>query len=211
MSNSLNEESTSRVLPPLQDLIQHPHSIASTIHDDVLLRIFNFYRLNDEENWNLRFRWRNLAHICRNWRHVILQSPSALDLHLLCKSGIPVANLLAHFPPLLPLVVIYRLWHTSFTDTEDALVALRQSHRVCRVNLQAPSSILHRLLTAMDAPFPKLENLTLLSKTTEDTSLILPRKFLAPTLSKLILQGVALPTTRPLLTFTAIDLVILTL
>ena len=78
-------------------------------------------------------------------------------------------------------------------------MGLQHHGRVRRVALRAPSSSLHMLVEPMNKSFPRLEYLSLLSTTTEDTSLVLPEKFQAPDLRYLALHGIGLPTGLPLL------------
>jgi hypothetical protein len=58
-------------------------------------------------DWRSNGRWwYTLAHVCQRWRNIILGSTTYLGLSLLCTYGTPVADMLAHSPPL-PLVVGY--------------------------------------------------------------------------------------------------------
>ena len=88
----------------------------SPIHildNDSVLNIFQHYRpiiLEEDENdddrileggeWARERWWYKLAHVCRTWRYLILSSASHLRLHLVCTYGTPVADMLAHSPPL---------------------------------------------------------------------------------------------------------------
>ncbi|KAI0300013.1 hypothetical protein B0F90DRAFT_570808 [Multifurca ochricompacta] len=204
------------VLPPMPPVAEQPdypvlYTTVNTLNDDVLLSIFDSYRLDDEENWNLQLRWSKLAHVCRRWRYLIYASPSYLNLQLLCTNGTPVADMLAHSPPL-PLIINYQITSADMAieDEGGILLALQQRERVRRVELRAPSPSLHKLLTAMGEHFPSLEHLSLLSTTEGDSSLVLPGTFLAPSLHRLILLGVSLSTGLLLLTSTT-TLVTLTL
>src|SRR5260221_1979211 len=59
------------------------------------------------EEWNYRERWwYKLTHVCQRWRKLIFASASYLGVCLVCTYGTPVANMLAHSPPL-PLIVDY--------------------------------------------------------------------------------------------------------
>jgi hypothetical protein len=101
---------------------------------------------------------------------------------------------LNHLPPL-PLIVGYS--DTSGTRTlahkyEDNIhLGLQQNGRVRRATLRAPSSSLRILLELMNKPFPRLEDLSLLSTTTE-IALVLPEALQAPSMSRLSLQGIGL-------------------
>ena len=50
--------------------------------------------------------WYKLAHVCQRWRILILASASYLDIAsaLVCTPGPPVADMLAHSPPI-PLII----------------------------------------------------------------------------------------------------------
>ena len=117
-------------------------------------------------------------------------------------------DLLAHLPPL-PLVIDYRN-SISAEDEENIIPALQQHGRIRHIVLQAPSQILHKLLLPMDGLFARLEHLSVLSTSDQDTNLILPKTLRAPNLQLLLLRGVSLPTGLSLLTST-VSLVILSL
>jgi F-box-like len=170
------------------------------LNDDVLLKIFNHYRLSDEENWNRQLRWCKIAHVCRRWRHLIYTSFSLLNIKIHFTNGTHAIDLMAHLPPL-PLVINYQ-HKGGAKEEENTLLALKHRGRIHNVMLQAPSQSLHKLLVPMDEPFTILEHLSILSTCNEDTSPILPRTFLAPNLRHFALHGVGLPTGLPLLAST---------
>jgi hypothetical protein len=106
-------------------------SNTASIHildDDSLLNVFYIYRpslLGDEEEDDARFMggaegwirgrwWYRLAHVCQRWRNLILGSASYLRLSLVCTYGTPVADMLAHSPPL-PLAIDYTNEPHDFT------------------------------------------------------------------------------------------------
>jgi F-box-like len=162
------------------------------LNNDMLLEIFNFCRLDDEENWNLQHRWCKLAHVCRRWRYLIYDFPSLLNMRLTLTNGSPNIDTLCHLPPL-PLVIAYRDPVTP-KDEESILLAFQQRERIHQVMLQATSPSLQKLLVHMHDAFPRLEQLSLLSTTEQITALRLPGSFLAPKLRRLIFSGVGLPT-----------------
>ncbi|KAI0249391.1 hypothetical protein BJV78DRAFT_1155864 [Lactifluus subvellereus] len=202
--------STTTYLPPIEEFGQRapgqctnlsdseiPHSPFHILNDDVLLNIFHLYQLEisdeyDEDGdpnfyWSGQRWWYKLAQVCRRWRRLILASPSYLDLHLLCTHGVPIANMLAHSPPL-PLAIYYEEdGETTEEDEEGLLLALRHSDRVHYISLNLPSPNLRNVITTMDEPFPFLERLYILSRTEGDTSLVLPLTFQAPNLRHLVL------------------------
>jgi hypothetical protein len=164
----------------------------NTLNDDILLSIFNYYRLVDKNHWNVRLGWRKPAHVCRRWRHLVYGSAFYLDMSLSCTNGSSVVDMLAHLPPL-SLVIDYRLDTIDLLDELGISHALQLRDRVRQVDLHIPHPSLHRLLALMDEPFPSLERVSLSSTGDGDTSLILPENFLAPNLRHLTLSGVGLP------------------
>jgi hypothetical protein len=159
--------------------------------------------------------WYKLTHVSRRWRRLILAAPSLLDLHLVCTSGVPVSDMLAHSPTL-PLTICYRRdplngYSMTAEDVDGALLALSHRDRVYRIALYMPSSELEKLFVAIDGQFPILERLNILSLDTGPGA-TLPRTFGAPNLSHVKLMRVALPTQcRLLLTTTGLRLVSLRL
>ena len=164
------------------------------LNNDTLLQIFSQYRLEHEEDWNLGLMWRKLGHICQRWRYLIYDASTFLGIHLLLTNGSPSINTLSHLPPL-PLVTDYSDRTTTITrrDEDNIQLGLQQDGRVCRVDLQAPSSSFHILLGQMNRLFPRLTELSLLSTTAEDMSLMLPETLQAPDLRRLVLHGIGLP------------------
>ena len=83
------------------------------LDDDSLLIIFSLCRpiiLDEievtnvqflEGQWNHERWWYRLVRVCRRWRYIVFESASHLRLSLVCARGTPVANMLAHSPPLL--------------------------------------------------------------------------------------------------------------
>ncbi|KAN0133623.1 hypothetical protein V8E53_008570 [Lactarius tabidus] len=198
------------LLPPTYERPGYPvlYTGIETLNDDILLNVFNCYRLDDEGSWNSRLGWRMLSHVCRSWRHLIYESMSRLKMHILCTNGSPLVDTLAHLSAL-PLVIDYQ-YATTTIDKRDALgisQALQLRDRVRHVVLHIPSSSLDELLVFMGELFPILEQLSI-SATTEGTSPMLPETFLAPNLRHLTLSGIRLP--RELL-LSAVSLVTLTL
>ncbi|KAH9958437.1 hypothetical protein BC827DRAFT_1219516 [Russula dissimulans] len=191
---------------------------SSKIHildDDSLLHIFylcrlvlsdedraNEYYLFGREEWNYERWWYKLVHVCRRWRFLILSSASHLGLSLLCNRHTPVADMLAHSPPL-PLVVHYfrrRYWlladEVDVNEDEDKhelLLALQHRNRVRGIRLCGPAQGLQKFINALDSDFPMLEHLYISPSVRRNTALILPRTFQASYLRHLILHKFAFP------------------
>jgi hypothetical protein len=190
----------------------------SPLNNDVLLNIFQLYRLAEldehedeyglsEYRWGGQRWWYKLAHVCRLWRILILESPPRLfDLHLYCTNGVPVADMLAH-SPLLPIVIHYHHhWVITAKDVSGILLALRHRDRVRRVDLwNLPN--LRKVIAAMGGQFLILERLYIHSW----TKFVLPSKFNAPNLRHLRLSTALVPIGSRLLTTTPAGLVTLEL
>jgi hypothetical protein len=127
-------------------------------------------------------------------------------MYLLLTNDSPSIGTLSHLPPL-PLVIHCsdRTETVARKDEDHIHLGLQQHGRVRRVFLQAPSSTLRIWLEPMNKLFPRLEDLSLLSTTVEETNLMLPGTFQAPHLRRLLLHGISLPK-RSLLLSSAIAL-----
>ncbi|KAH9008458.1 hypothetical protein EDB85DRAFT_2164366 [Lactarius pseudohatsudake] len=204
-------------LPPPPPTSERPgyhvlYTSIESINDDILLSIFNCYRLIDEKSWNLRLGWCKLSRVCRKWRNLLYGSAFHLDMHILCTNGSPVVDTLAHLPSL-PLVIDYQD-ETGTMGAKDELgmsQALQLRDRIRHIVISVPPASLHKLPVLMDDSYPILEHLCLSSTAREeDAGLILPMTFMAPNLRYLNLLGISLPTKLPLLSST-VALVTLTL
>ena len=195
-----------QLLVPLPPTSEQPvYSVAYRAHihlldNDSLLQIFSYYRLEHQNNWNLLFTWRKLTHICRRWRYLIYDSSSLLDLCLFLTADSLSIVTLAHLPPL-PLILDYwdRTTIMARKDEDNIYLGLQRHGHVRRVALRAPSPNLRMWLGQMNQFFPRLGDLSLLSTTTDEMSLILPETLQAPDLRCLSLHGIGLPKTFPLL------------
>jgi hypothetical protein len=201
------------------------HSPIHILNNDVLLNIFHLYRLDDPDeiedendmlnfNWSRRHSscqwWYKLSHVCRLWRNIILESPSWLDLHLLCTFGVPVVDMLAHSPPL-PLTIDYPktpIQKITAEDESGILLALSHRDRIRRIDLRNLPNM-EKFVTVMDGQFPILERMYISSY--PKAPVVLPETFQAPNLRHLELSATSLPIGSPLLTTTAAGLVTLEL
>ena len=140
----------------------------------------------------------------------MLGSKSYLGLCLVCTYGTPVADMLAHSPPL-PLVIDYYYGHNITSADEEAIIlALAQRDRVCRIRLDLPVMKLQKLIVAIDGEYPILEYLILTVPPKERTTvLILPVTLQTSRLRHLTIDC-SIPTPFQLLT-TAVGLVTLCL
>ena len=201
-------------------------SLTASIHildDDSLLNIFYLYRpflLGEDEDesdrlvggnkgWDRGRWWYKLSHVCQRWRRVILGSASYLDLSLVCTYGTPVADMLAHSPPL-PIDIDYSNVNVEIAEDEDgAILALKQYNCLRRVRLYRSFTSLQKLIVAMDGEYPILEYLIILLPLGDKSSICqFPETLQAPNLRHLYLNGFTLPMGCRLLT-TAVGLVTL--
>ena len=131
------------------------------LDDDSLLHVFYLYRpflwgedgdedarlVGGNERWVRSRWWYELAHVCQRWRNVILGSASYLGVSLVCTFGTPVADMLAHSPPL-PLVIDYPGEDRDITEDEGAILALKHRDRVRHVRLFISVTSLQKLIAA---------------------------------------------------------------
>ena len=175
------------------------------LNDDILLQVFNCYRLDMEDDWNIRLRWRKLSHVCQRWRYLVYACAFHLDIHIECTNGAPILDMLNHLPPL-PLGVHYKTTDKysrpiSLTEQDEWKLyhALRFHDRVRHIDLDLPPSITNKAVVLLDKHFPMLENLCLShseSFAAENSiplpgPLTLPKAFLAPNLRHLTLPGIS--------------------
>ncbi|KAH9981785.1 hypothetical protein BJV74DRAFT_989280 [Russula compacta] len=155
--------------------------------------------------------WYKLTHVCQRWRYLTLKSLSYLHLYLVCTRRTPVADMLAHSPPL-PLIIDHIIGPGEVTtkDEEGILLALQHRDRVRRIRLLMSVANLEKLVSTVDAEFPRLQCLYLQPFHRPDTSLILPKTFQAPDLRHLILKAFTFTTRSPFLT-SAVGLITLSL
>jgi hypothetical protein len=174
--------------------------------DDVLLEIFDFY-VKDRSLVNKTDieTWHTLVHVCRRWRSVVFESPHRLNLRLCCTPKTPSRDTLDVWPAL-PLLIKGRMSLSSGTD--NIVVALGRSNRVCQVDLwDTDQRQLEKVFAVMQVPFPELIVLWLESH--DETPPVIPDSFLggsAPPLRLFHLNGISFPG-LPKLLFSAAHLV----
>ncbi|KAI9442753.1 hypothetical protein H4582DRAFT_1309113 [Lactarius indigo] len=197
--------------PPTRSGYGLRYTTMNVLNNDILLYIFDYYRLDEENGWNVRLGWCKLSHVCRRWRHIIYSSSSSLGMYIQCTNGTPRAEMLGHLPHLL-LSVDYRYASATLSGQDESGIyhALLLRDRVRQIVLHLPSLLFHKFLMLMDGSFPVLEYLSISPTADEDAGLLLPKTFLAPNLSHLTLHGVGLPRGLSSLSST-ISLVTLTL
>ena len=128
--------------------------------DNVLLEIFDFYRMADIQSLRGRpWRWHKLVHICQCWRQVIFASPLRLDLQLTCSYGTPVRRPSGCWPPL-PLAIQYGGLPgrdpPAPEDDDNIIAAFQHPKRIWKIGLTLTNTLLKRLEPLVQEPFPNL-------------------------------------------------------
>ncbi|KAI0289095.1 hypothetical protein BC826DRAFT_1162011 [Russula brevipes] len=173
------------------------------LNDDALLNIFYIHSLDIAKTyddlppwpkWNRACWWYKCAQVCQRWRYLILASPAHLDLHLICTYGTPVADMLAHSPPL-PLIInlMDAAREASAEDQKAILLVLQLRDRVRRIGLSMPVANLLKPIAAMDGQYPVLDRLFIWPPGEANPGLTLPTNFQAPRLRMLSLSYITLP------------------
>jgi hypothetical protein len=184
----------------------------NNIPDDVLLEIFDLYRktfgdqLMAERIWNNKNGWFKLAHVCHNWRSVVLASPSRLRLRLCFSGNTPTRAAVLDYFSHLPIIIDYNGVAWKASTPNRLMSALRYPNRVCRIAIAGSYSYSrtdNRIIKALDLPFPALESLELRHVANVE-QVLLSESFIAsiPSLRRLQLDGVDLKSLPPLLSVT---------
>ena len=203
---------------------ESPGSFVHLLNDNSILIIFAFcrpviFQLSERElddshilgggKWNRERWWHRLIQVCRRWRYLLLDSAFHLQVSLVCGRGTPVANILAHFPTAIPLVIDHfedEYQTLTAEDEKGIILALQHRDRVRRIRLLKPTPILQKLIIALDGEFPILEFLLIWHQRYNwpifdpIPNLNLPETFRAPHLRQLMLRNSATPIESPQLT-----------
>ena len=173
---------------------------------DILLEIFDLYRMDEVTTSHLPWKWHRLAHVCRTWRYIIFASSCRLNLELLCTYGTPV-RINIRYLPALPIVIHFP-GYIRDSDEDNIIAALEHHNRVQVLKLNVPYSLSKTMATFTQKPFRALTHLQLESK--KDSPIPpLPHTFLggcSPSLQKIYLNGIPFPA-APTLLLSARDLV----
>jgi F-box-like len=183
-----------------------------TLPDDVLLDIFDFYRI---DSTHCPWIWVSLVHVCRRWRQIIYASQRRLDLQFLCRPRTRVRELLDFLPPAMPIMVCnccssqsQQCPTLSYEDGGQVITAIEQRDRVQWIHLQDISStLLEKMVKMMQETYPTLEHLRLWAD--DEIAPVLPEEFLggsAPCVETFWLRGIPFPEV-PKLLLTMNDLV----
>jgi hypothetical protein len=140
-----------------------------TIHDlpdEVLLEIFDLYRQTFGDQlrvWNNKNGWFKLAHVCHNWRSIVLASPSRLQLRLYFADNTPTRAVVLERLSNLPIIVDFSDLTWNVSARMRLMSALRYPDRVCRIAIMGTHDlkVSGKITEALDLPFPALETLEL--------------------------------------------------
>lgn len=172
--------------------------------DEILLNIFDLFRLDSISSVGYTWAWQDLVHVCRRWRSIIFASPHFLDLRLVCKSRTPVRKTLDAWPAF-PIGIQA---HPIHEDEGDVVAALEHPDRVSWIELSGLTGLqLERCASVMQVPFPALTFLWL--ELYDPSGPVLTNAFLggtAPRLRTILLNGIPFPT-LPRLLLSSSDLV----
>ena len=161
------------------------------LSDDTLLEIFNFYLVEPSHTE----KWHTLVHVCSIRRRIVFASPRRLDLRILCTTKTEVKAL--HIWLILPIKVEVSDARTMCGGAHNIVAVLEHSDRICQLLLDnLPSSLLERVATVMQVPFPALTDLRLCASTMDKTVPVFPEGFLEGSASRLRsckLFGVPIP------------------
>ena len=163
------------------------------------------YELLEGGKWSRERWWHRLIQVCRRWRYLVLESAFHLQVSLVCARGTPVADMLAHSPPV-PLIIDHIDDECDVLTPEDEkgiILALQHRDRVRRIRIRKSTSILQRLVIALGGEFPILEYV-LISNRQFIRPLIdlipnlkFPETFRAPHLRRLLVDNFATPIESP--------------
>ena len=175
------------------------------LSDDALIEIFAHF----VDQTKRIGEWRILVHVCQRWRSVVFSSTNRLDLQLLCKARSRIRKSLDVWPALPIVISDRRLQEAPTCGVDNIIAALEHHDRVRHIELWGIThSLLGRLASVIQEPFPELTFLSFLSDC-RSAAPAFPDPFFggsAPRLQRLHLKGVPFPPILNLLV-TATDLV----
>ena len=206
-SDNSNLLTVQLALPPptLKQGYNVPFRTIHWLNDDILLDIFNCYRLDEANGWNNQLGWRHLSQVCQRWRHLLYECSSHLGMHIECSNRCPIAlDTLDHLSAL-PLFLSYHdgaytsnlLGQRRYEDIFSNIChALRLHGRLFHLDLMLYPSRMDEVVTLMDEHFPILKHLSLSFPYPNNPAWALPNipnGFLAPNLRHLSLPNISPP------------------
>jgi hypothetical protein len=182
---------------------QKQNKTIDILPEDTLLDIFDIY----VDEAGAVGGWYSLVHVCRRWRYLVFASPRRLDLRLLCTEKTPASEMLDVWPAF-PIFILGHGYSTSPVGADNIVAAFERHNRVCHISLSGVlTSLLERIGTVTEEPFPQLTHLELLLYDKRVPAL--PDTFLGgstPRLQTLTLDGIPLSPLQTML-LSATDLV----
>ncbi len=172
-----------------------PCTTISSLPDELLVEILDWYRLDDEYSWSHRRRWYKSLQVCRRWRYVVLEWASRLKLRFLCNVANPITTIPSHLSAItaLPLIISFNLNSPMPSpDKEKLLLALQDRHHICNISIHRWDSGDLELHRSLNNVFPMLETLSLTNGRGYQ-NLELPNNFVAPRLRALHLLYFTIP------------------
>lgn len=163
--------------------------------EEILLEIFDHYRVDAIAWWSTPRKWLRLAHVCRRWRQLISVSAHRLDLRILCKSGTNIGRIIGSWPNL-PVVVQFEGCPRAKSLSDNITVALRHPDRVCDIDLVLTSSITGSIVEAIQEPFRALSRIRMTVEDATGPPELVRNAFLggfAPRLREIKLDSIAFP------------------
>lgn len=134
---------------------------------EVLLEIFDSYRQtfqheqNYERVWNSKKGWFTLAHVCQEWRRVVLTSPSCLHVRLLFTEHRTRRAIAPERLPLLPIIVDYSNGAWTAKAQRRMVSALAFPDRLCGIAFRGNKTGLKKLFGTTNGTFSSLDSLEL--------------------------------------------------
>ena len=181
------------------------HVTINILPDDALIEIFAHF----VDQAKRIQAWHTLVHVCQRWRSMVFSSTNRLDLQISCNAKSRIRKSLDVWPVVPVVISDRRLQEAPICGVDNVIAALEHHDRVRHIELWGVTqSLLGRLASAIQEPFPELTSLSFLLDG-RSSALVLPDPFFggsAPRLQRLHLKSVPFP---PILTLlvTATDLV----
>ena len=185
--------------PSITDDEIAPGQFSSAINmllDEVLLEIFACHVEESEK----RDAWRTLACVCRRWRSIAFGSPRRLNLRIFYTNittwkKISMRKNLDFWPPF-PILLTAECSFYGELGKDNVFATLEHHNRVSHIKIWNASSILEKILSLMQKPFPMLTDLELRNSGRKKMLAVVPDSFLdgsATQLRNLRLERIPFP------------------
>jgi hypothetical protein len=170
--------------------------------DDVLLEIFDFYRMDPEVGFFCcsiyLWRWQGLIQVCRRWRYVVFGSPLRLDLRVICTDRTSTRASLDIWPSF-PINITCHSYRVDDKSVENIIAAVEHGHdRISHFSIEfITGSASGKLTAAMQQPLPTLKHFRLMLDYESVPAPVVSKTFLggsAPLLEVFTSRGLPFPT-----------------